>query len=212
MCCRIADLLPKRRNAQNRFPLYGFGAILGVFFRYERLCFDGGILYRQPFKSRCLSLPGNKKAPYCYDAFVLLGRWSKGTLFNYLLYFFFLLTTVVPMAAPPLTNSKAIHKARLLVSPVWGGLESSFSFAVTVSAFLISLVPSLSLKYLPQPSQYQYSILPSVVLVAAFAGKCFKLVWFFGSSSPYSAPHTSHFALSLQVAFPPVCSVSFLPQ
>ena len=28
-----------------------------------------------------------KKAPYCYDAFVLLGRWSKGTLFHYLLYF-----------------------------------------------------------------------------------------------------------------------------
>ena len=141
----IADLLPKRRNAQNLTPLYGFGAILGVFFRYERLCFDGGILYRQPFKSRCLSLPGNKKAPYCYDAFVLLGRWSKGTLFNYLLYFFFLLTTVVPMAAPLLTNSRAIHSARLLVSPVWGSLESSFSFAVTVSAFLISLVPSLSL-------------------------------------------------------------------
>ena len=141
----LRDLLPKRRNAQNRFPLYSFGAILGVFFRYERLCFSGGILYRQPFKSRCLSLPGNKKAPYCYDAFVLLGRWSKGTLFNYLLYFFFLLTTVVPMAAPPLTNSKAIHKARLLVSPVCGDLESSFSFAVTVSAFLISFVPSLSL-------------------------------------------------------------------
>ena len=42
--CRIADLLPKRRNAQNLTPLYGFGAILGVFFRYERLCFGGGIL------------------------------------------------------------------------------------------------------------------------------------------------------------------------
>ena len=42
--CRIADLLPKRRNAQNLTPLYGFGAILGVFFRYERLCFSGGIL------------------------------------------------------------------------------------------------------------------------------------------------------------------------
>ena len=135
MCCLIADLLPKRRNAQNRFPLYGFGAILGVFFRYERLCFDGGILYRQPFKSRCLSLPGNKKAPYCYDAFVLLGRWSKGTLFNYLLCFFFLLATVIPMAAPLLTNSRAIHSARLLVSPVCGDLESSFSFVVTVSAF-----------------------------------------------------------------------------
>ena len=40
----IADLLPKRRNAQNRFPLYSFGAILGVFFRYERLRIGGGIL------------------------------------------------------------------------------------------------------------------------------------------------------------------------
>ena len=30
--CRIADLLPKRRNAQNLTPLYSFGAILGVFF------------------------------------------------------------------------------------------------------------------------------------------------------------------------------------
>ena len=39
------------------------------------------------------------------------------------------------MAAPPLTNSRAIHSARLLVSPVCGSLESSFSFAVTVSAF-----------------------------------------------------------------------------
>lgn len=50
-----------RKNRGVRFPLYSFGAILGVFFRYERLCFSGGILYRQPFKSRCLSLPGNKK-------------------------------------------------------------------------------------------------------------------------------------------------------
>ena len=40
----IADLLPKRRNAQNLTPLYGFEAILGVFLRYERLCFSGGIL------------------------------------------------------------------------------------------------------------------------------------------------------------------------
>lgn len=39
----IADLLPKRRNAQNRFPLYGFEAILGVFLRYERLSTDRGI-------------------------------------------------------------------------------------------------------------------------------------------------------------------------
>ena len=39
----IADLLPKRRNAQNLTPLYSFGAILGVFLRYERLCFSGSI-------------------------------------------------------------------------------------------------------------------------------------------------------------------------
>ena len=79
------------------------------------------------------------------DAFVLLGRWSKGTLFHYLLCFFFLMTiTVAAMAATPLMNSSVIHKARLLVSPV-GGVFGSF--AVTVSAFLISFVPSLSLKY-----------------------------------------------------------------
>lgn len=42
--CRIADLLPKHRNVQNLTPLYGFGAILGVFLRYERLYFDGCIL------------------------------------------------------------------------------------------------------------------------------------------------------------------------
>ena len=74
--------------------------------------------YRQPFKIRCLSLPGNKKAPYRYDAFVLLGRWSKETLFHYLLCFFFLLATVIPMAAPPLTISSANHNAGLAVSPV----------------------------------------------------------------------------------------------
>ena len=88
---------------------------------------------------------GSTKASYFYDAFVLLGRWSRGTLLHYLLYFFFFPTTVVPMAAPPLTSSRAIHKAEPLVSPVWGDLGSSFSFAVTVSAFLISFVPSLSL-------------------------------------------------------------------
>lgn len=132
---------------------------------------------------RCFHrLPVNKKAPYFYDAFVLLGKWSKGILFNYLLYIFFLLTTVVPMAALPLMNNRAIHSARLLLSPacgelessfglllspVCGDLESSFSFAVTMSAFLISFVPFLSLKYLPQPSQYQYSMLPSAVAVAS---------------------------------------------
>jgi len=44
--------------------------------------------------------------------------------------------------APPLMNSSAIHSMRLLLSPVWGDFGS---FAVTVSALVISLVPSLSL-------------------------------------------------------------------
>ena len=158
--CRIADLLPKRRNVQNLTPLYGFGAILGAFFRYEQLCFSGGILYRPPFKSCRLSLPGNKKAPYCYGAFVLLGRWSKGTLFHYLLYFFFLLTTVVPIAAPPLANNRAIHKAKLLVSPVWGLLSDVpglvlagfFSRAAIASsiAFAILSTSDCSVIFLPR--------------------------------------------------------------
>ena len=131
-----------RKNANSSLRYFGIRGIASTSFSLP-ICSRNAETPKTV--SRCLSLPGNKKAPYCYDAFVLLGRWSKGTLFNYLLYFFFLLTTVVPMAAPPLTNSKAIHKARLLVSPVCGDLESSFSFAVTVSAFLISFVPSLSL-------------------------------------------------------------------
>ncbi len=105
-----------------------------------------GVSLHLPGRRRCAHRhAGSTKASYFYDAFVLLGRWSKGTLFNYLLYFFFFPTTVVPMAAPPLTSSRAIHKAEPLVSPVWGDLGSSFSFAVTVSAFLIPFVPSLSL-------------------------------------------------------------------
>ena len=66
-------------------------------------------------------------------------------LFHYLLYFFFLLTTVVPMAAPPLTNSKAIHNARLLVSPVCGPLSdvpslvlAGFSFFKTFALAMAS--------------------------------------------------------------------------
>ena len=74
------------------------------------------------------------KAPYYYDAFVLLGRWSKGMLFNYLLYFFFLLTTVVPMAALPLTSSRAIHKTILLVSPVCGDLMVSSGLVGSVGS------------------------------------------------------------------------------
>ena len=74
------------------------------------------------------------KAPYYYDAFVLLGRWSKGTIFNYLLYFFFLLTTVVPMAALPLTSSRAIHRTILLVSPVCGDLMVSSGLVGSVGS------------------------------------------------------------------------------
>ena len=56
--------------------------------------------------------------------------------------FFFLLTTAAPITAPPLASSNAIHSMRLLLSPVGGDFGS---FAITVSTFLISLVPYLSL-------------------------------------------------------------------
>ena len=69
------------------------------------------------------------------------GKGVRG-IFRYLSCFFFLLRAAAPVAAPPLASSRAIHRERLLVSPV-GGVFGSF--AVTVSAFLISLVPSLSL-------------------------------------------------------------------
>ena len=69
------------------------------------------------------------------------GKGVRG-IFRYLLCFFFLTTTAAAVAAPPLASSRASHKDRLLVSPVGGDFGS---FAVTVSAFLISLVPSLSL-------------------------------------------------------------------
>ena len=116
--CLIADLLPKHRNAQNLTPLYGFGRFWVLFFDMSGFVLAAVSFTANHSKSRWLSLPGNKKAPYRYDAFVLLGSWSKGTLFNYLLYFFFLLTIVAPMAAPPLTNNRAIHNKRLELSPV----------------------------------------------------------------------------------------------
>ena len=78
MCCLIADLLPKRRNAQNHFLLFAFGAILDVFFRYKRLHFDGCIPYRPPFKRRLLSLPGNKKSTVFLRCFSLAQK-----LFHY---------------------------------------------------------------------------------------------------------------------------------
>ena len=56
--CRFA---PETQKRPNRFPLYGFGAILGVFFRYERLCFDGGILYRRQNKAAVCHFRVTKK-------------------------------------------------------------------------------------------------------------------------------------------------------
>ena len=46
-------------------------------------------------------------------------------------------------------------------------LGVSFSLSVIVSDFCISFVPSLSPKYLPHSSQYQYSIFPSLSCVAS---------------------------------------------
>ena len=69
------------------------------------------------------------------------GKGVRG-IFRYLSCFFFLLRAAATVAAPPLASTRVIHKVRLLVSPVGGDFGS---FAVTVSAFLISLAPSLSL-------------------------------------------------------------------
>ena len=69
------------------------------------------------------------------------GKGVRG-IFRYLSCFFFLLRAAAPVAAPPLASTRTSHKERLLVSPV-GGVFGSF--AVTVSALVISLVPSLSL-------------------------------------------------------------------
>ena len=69
------------------------------------------------------------------------GKGVRG-IFRYLSCFFFLLRAAAPLAAPPLASTRTSHRERLLVSPVGGDFGS---FAVTVSAFLISLVPSLSL-------------------------------------------------------------------
>ena len=69
------------------------------------------------------------------------GNGVRG-IFRYLSCFFFLLRAAAAVAAPPLASTRTSHRERLLVSPV-GGVFGSF--AVTVSALVISLVPSLSL-------------------------------------------------------------------
>ena len=58
-------------------------------------------------------------APLCKAATVSDSRLETYSLY-YLLYYFFRLTTVVPITAPPLMNRSAIHKTRLLLSPVSG--------------------------------------------------------------------------------------------
>ena len=64
------------------------------------------------------------------------------SVFGFYFCFLFLLTTVVQPTAPPLIKSSAIHSMRLLLLPVLGDF---CSLAVTVSAFLISFIPSRSL-------------------------------------------------------------------
>lgn len=55
-----------------------------------------------------------------------------------MVYFFFFLATVVPMATPPLMNSKAAHSERLLSSPVFG---ATF-FPVVFPLVLLGVVSS----------------------------------------------------------------------
>ena len=82
----------------------------------------------------CLSLSYHygQNMPRCGtsgERFSFLGRRGRkntplpidGTVLLYdLLCFFFRLTTVVPITAPPLMNRSALHKTRLLLSPVFG--------------------------------------------------------------------------------------------
>ena len=84
----------------------------------------------------------------------------------------FFLRDTKQMNAPPLSSNTVTTP---LSPPVWGDLAAPDSLAVTVSACLISLVAAASANYLPQSSQYQYSILPPAVFVAALAGICFRL-------------------------------------
>ena len=70
------------------------------------------------------------------------------------------------------------------VGVVVGGVVGWGSLAVTVSAWVISAFAAASEKYFLQPSQYQYSMLPSAAAVAAFASMCFRSAWLFGSRLP----------------------------
>lgn len=81
-----------------------------------------------------------------------------------------------------------------------GGVVGWGSLAVTVSARVISVFAAASEKYLPQPPQYQYSLLPSASVVAATAGKCCKSACLPVSGPPYCWPQTAQADPSLQVA------------
>ena len=70
----------------------------------------------------CLFFSGGvtTKASYFHDAFVLKIGQEK-TVFSYLLRFFLCPTAEIAQALP-LTKSSAIHKVRLVLSPVCGDL------------------------------------------------------------------------------------------
>lgn len=98
-------------------------------------------------------------------------------------------------------------------SAACGAVVGWGSLAVTVSARVISVSAAASEKYLPQPPQYQYSLLPSASVVAATAGKCCKSVCLPVSGPPYYWPQTAQADPSLQVAGVMVqASVSATPQ
>ena len=54
------------------------------------------------------------------------------------------MTTVVPMVAPPLTNSRAIHNARLLVPAVYGLLSYVLSLLLTGFSSRVVITSSIT--------------------------------------------------------------------
>ena len=70
--CRFA---PETQKCPKPDPAVWFRGDFGRFLSICAALFWRRYPYRPSFKRRCLSLPGNKKAPYCYDAFVLLGSY-----------------------------------------------------------------------------------------------------------------------------------------
>ena len=84
---------------------------------------------------------------------------------------------------------------------VSSGLEEVVPVAgIMVSSLLISLVRASSLKYLPHTGQYQYSLFPASVAVAALAS-VFSASW----------PLAAITSLSQVVSFWQAASVKYLP-